>query len=197
MRLSMPVRMIGFTITRFQRAIASAERIFDIMDAKSLVSDKEGAIDLQNIDGHIVFTDVWFGYDENNIVLKNINLDVKPGETIAILGATGSGKSSCIRVICQILDLPLYVFDLASLTNKELIEKWQECQQTQPCAVLFEDIDAIYDKRKLVNEEVGPSFDCLIKSAPTRLAQTSSCSTAAALKVSAAPTRTFFPCDEY
>jgi ATP-binding cassette subfamily B protein len=125
MRLSQPVRMFGFIIMRFQRAIASAQRIFDIIDAKSLVSDKEGAIDLQQIKGHIVFKDVWFGYDENNIVLKNINLDVKPGETIAILGATGSGKSSIINLIPRFYDvtkgsITIDGYDIRDVTLKSL-----------------------------------------------------------------------------
>ena len=104
-RLAQPIRMIGFILTMFQRATASAERVFDIIDAKSLVSDKEGAIELKTVKGQILFKDVWFGYDKDNIVLKNINLDVKPGETIAILGATGSGKSSIINLIPRFYDV--------------------------------------------------------------------------------------------
>ena len=104
-RIAQPIRMIGFILTMFQRATASAERVFDIIDAKSLVSDKEGAIELKAVKGHILFKDVWFGYDKDNIILKNINLDVKPGETIAILGATGSGKSSIINLIPRFYDV--------------------------------------------------------------------------------------------
>jgi len=104
-RLQGPIRMIGFMTGMAQRATAAAERIFEIIDAEVEVSDREGASDLEEVEGHIVFDDVWFSYDGENMVLKNINLDVKPGETIAILGATGSGKSSIINLIPRFYDV--------------------------------------------------------------------------------------------
>ncbi len=104
-RLMQPVRMVGFIAARLQRAVASAERIFDVIDAKSVVSDREEAMTLRDVEGHVVLEDVWFGYDERNMVLKRINLDVNPGETVAILGATGSGKSSIISLIPRFYDV--------------------------------------------------------------------------------------------
>ena len=104
-RLSGPVRMMGFITAMFQRATAAADRIFDVIDAKLDVRDKEGALDLQVIVGQVVFNNVWFSYDGQNMVLKNINMNVKPGETIAILGATGSGKSSIINLIPRFYDV--------------------------------------------------------------------------------------------
>jgi ATP-binding cassette subfamily B protein len=104
-RLSGPIRMIGFITARVQRATAASERIFEIMDTKADVSDKDDAIKLKKIEGHVAFTNVWFSYDRDNMVLKNINLKVKPGKTIAILGATGSGKSSIINLIPRFYDV--------------------------------------------------------------------------------------------
>jgi len=75
------------------------------MDAKLDVKDKEGAINLKEVAGHLVFSEVWFSYDGQNMVLRNINMDVKPGEAIAILGATGSGKSSIINLIPRFYDV--------------------------------------------------------------------------------------------
>jgi len=104
-QLTGPVRMLGFITAIFQRATAAADRIFDVMDAKLDVRDKEGAINLKEVAGHLVFSEVWFSYDGQNMVLRNINMDVKPGEAIAILGATGSGKSSIINLIPRFYDV--------------------------------------------------------------------------------------------
>ncbi|MFH0748486.1 MAG: ABC transporter ATP-binding protein [Candidatus Bathyarchaeota archaeon] len=125
LRLAQPIRMIGFISTQFQRAVASADRIFSILDVKTLVSDKEGALELKATDGHIVFRNVWFSYTKDNMVLRNINLDVKPGETIAILGATGSGKSSIINLIPRFYDvtqgsITIDGHDLRDVTLKSL-----------------------------------------------------------------------------
>ena len=104
-QLTGPVRMLGFITAIFQRATAAADRIFDVMDAKLDVRDKEGAINLKEVAGHLVFSEVWFSYDGQSMVLRNINMDVKPGEAIAILGATGSGKSSIINLIPRFYDV--------------------------------------------------------------------------------------------
>ncbi|MFQ6052713.1 MAG: ABC transporter ATP-binding protein [Candidatus Bathyarchaeia archaeon] len=104
-RLRWPVRMVGFMTAMFQRAAVAAERIFEIVDAEVEVSDREDAVELEEVEGHVIFNDVWFSYDGENMVLKAINLDVKPGTTIAILGATGSGKSSIINLIPRFYDV--------------------------------------------------------------------------------------------
>jgi|TARA_B100001971_G_C18261940_1_gene587773 ATP-binding cassette subfamily B protein len=98
-KLMGPVRRIGFMTSMVVRAIAAGNRVFDIIDAEVEVHDRKDAVDVQEIEGCITFKDVWFSYDGTNMVLKNINLTVQPGQTIAILGATGSGKSSIINLI--------------------------------------------------------------------------------------------------
>jgi ABC-type multidrug transport system fused ATPase/permease subunit len=105
MRLAGPVRMFGFMVATFQRGMAAAERIFEIMDRPSSVSDREGAIELKDVKGYIAFENVGFSYDGRNMVLKGINLEVKPGMKVAILGATGSGKSSIINLIPRFYDV--------------------------------------------------------------------------------------------
>ncbi len=104
-RLMGPVRMIGFMTSMFVRAIAAGNRVFDIMDAEVEVHDKEDALDITETSGYIIFKDVWFSYDGTNMVLKEIDLDIKPGQTVAILGATGSGKSSIINLIPRFYDV--------------------------------------------------------------------------------------------
>ena len=104
-RLRGPFRMIGFMTAMAQRATAAAERVFEIIDAEVEVSDKEDAVELEKGEGRVVFDKVWFSYDGENMVLKDINIDVKPGVTVAILGATGSGKSSIINLIPRFYDV--------------------------------------------------------------------------------------------
>lgn len=104
-RLMGPVRLLGFMTSMFVRANAAAERVFEIIDAEVEVKDKEDAEVLETVNGHIVFEDVYFSYDKKNMVLKDINIDVKQGQTIAILGATGSGKSSIINLIPRFYDV--------------------------------------------------------------------------------------------
>ena len=104
-RLMGPVRMLGFMTSMFVRAQAAADRVFEIVDAEIDVHDKEDAVELTSVEGHLVFEDVWFSYDDKNMVLKNIDLDLKPGQTVAILGATGSGKSSIINLIPRFYDV--------------------------------------------------------------------------------------------
>ncbi len=104
-KLMGPIRRIGFITSMFVRASAASERVFEIIDAEVEVHDRDDAEEIEAIDGRITFADVWFSYDGLNMVLKDINLDVRTGETIAILGATGSGKSSIINLIPRFYDV--------------------------------------------------------------------------------------------
>jgi len=105
MMLMMPVRMLGFIINTSQEAIASGQRIFEILDTKSEVEESANAKPLPPVDGGIIFENVSFGYETGEgLVLKNFTLDVRPGETVALLGATGSGKSTVINLIPRFYD---------------------------------------------------------------------------------------------
>ena len=124
-RLMGPVRMLGFMTSMFVRAQTAADRVFEIVDAEIDVYDKDDALEFMTVSGHLVFEDVWFSYDNDNMVLKEIDLDVKPGQTVAILGATGSGKSSIINLIPRFYDvskgkITLDDVDLRDLTIKNL-----------------------------------------------------------------------------
>ena len=104
-RLLGPVRMLGFMTGMWVRAQAASERVFEIIDAEIDVNDRPDAKDLKSLEGRISFEHVWFSYDGENMVLKDIDLDVDPGQTVAILGATGSGKSSIINLIPRFYDV--------------------------------------------------------------------------------------------
>jgi ATP-binding cassette subfamily B protein len=100
-----PVAQLGFIITQFGQAAASASRIFEILDAKSDVTDKPGAIELPQVTGNIKFEDVTFRYvGGGDPVLDKVNFEARPGQTIALLGATGSGKTSIINLLPRFYD---------------------------------------------------------------------------------------------
>lgn len=99
------VRMLGMWVSGAQRTVASSDRIFEILDTKADVSDKPGAKPIPKIAGAVKFDKVAFAYDGKHPVLEDIDLDVKPGETIAVLGGTGSGKSSLINLIPRFYDV--------------------------------------------------------------------------------------------
>jgi ABC-type multidrug transport system fused ATPase/permease subunit len=104
-RLLRPVRMLGFLVSLAQRTVASAQRVYEILDTKADIEEKDTAVALPDIKGSVQFDNVSFSYDDENMVLKNINLKVNPGETIAILGRTGSGKSTLLNLIPRFYDV--------------------------------------------------------------------------------------------
>ncbi|HEY3311237.1 MAG TPA: ABC transporter ATP-binding protein [Anaerolineales bacterium] len=105
MYIFFPVAQLGFIITQFGQAAASATRIFEILDAKSDVVDKPDAIDLPQVTGYINFENVSFRYiGGGEPVLDKVNFEAKPGQTIALLGATGSGKTSIINLLPRFYD---------------------------------------------------------------------------------------------
>jgi ABC-type multidrug transport system fused ATPase/permease subunit len=101
--LLMPMRFLGFITSFIQRALAGARRIFEVLDAVPEIKDKLGAKELSSADGHVKFENVSFSYGQEP-VLRNVTFEAKPGETVALLGATGSGKSSIISLIPRFYD---------------------------------------------------------------------------------------------
>jgi ATP-binding cassette subfamily B protein len=112
-----PFMMLGMLIMMGQRASASAERIYEILDEQPTIVDRPDAIDLVDCEGDVEFDDVTFAYaadsllskpgDENDgrrDILRNFNLHLHPGETVALVGRTGSGKSSVARVLARFYD---------------------------------------------------------------------------------------------
>ena len=86
-------------------AMASVERIFEIMDTPSDIQDKPGAQEMPPIQGSVRFENVTFSYDPEKVVLQNVSFDVKPGQTIALVGPTGAGKSTAVNLISRFYDV--------------------------------------------------------------------------------------------
>lgn len=100
-----PMGQLGFIITLMAQAGASAERIFEILDAKNDVENKPHAIELQEVRGEVEFDGVTFRYfDSSEPVLNRISFHAEPGQTVALLGSTGSGKSTIINLIPRFYD---------------------------------------------------------------------------------------------
>ncbi|BAZ38341.1 ABC transporter [Calothrix sp. NIES-4101] len=100
-----PLQILSQFYTQAQSAIAGLERIFLLLDEPSRLQDAPDAVEMPQIRGEVSFENVNFGYKLNQTVLKNISLHAQPGETIALVGATGAGKSTIINLILRFYDV--------------------------------------------------------------------------------------------
>ena len=122
-----PIRMIADRFNTLQLGIVSSSRILKLLDNDEFIPD-EGKHAPDHIDGAVSFDKVWFAYNDDEYVLKDINFSVKPGETLALVGATGAGKSSIINLLNRFYDInrgsiqvdgvDIKEYDLSSLRGK-------------------------------------------------------------------------------
>lgn len=103
-QLIQPVRRVGMIVPAISMAATAAERVFEILDTESEVKDAPDAYPLPPVKGHVRFEKIGFAYFNRHRVLDNITLEAQPGEIVALLGATGSGKSSVINLIPRFYD---------------------------------------------------------------------------------------------
>jgi ABC-type multidrug transport system fused ATPase/permease subunit len=103
-QLAAPVRMLGFLVTMGTRAQTSGNRIFEVIDTVSDVSEAPDAASLEHVQGHVKFDHVSFSYSRRAPVVYDIDIDAQPGEAIAILGPTGSGKSTLLNLLPRFYD---------------------------------------------------------------------------------------------
>jgi ATP-binding cassette subfamily B protein len=96
-----PIRELVMQYTMFQRAMSGGERIFEVLDTKARIVDKEDAIELQEVEGRVDFDHVDFHYVEGVPVLQDVDLHVKPGETVAFVGHTGAGKTTITSLVSR------------------------------------------------------------------------------------------------
>jgi ATP-binding cassette subfamily B protein len=103
--LQAPFRMLGFLVTFSQRSAAAAGRIFEILDQGPEVANRPGALDLVNPKGEVEFRNVSFSYDHGEEVLSDLSLKIGAGETIVVVGRTGSGKTTLARLLTRFYDV--------------------------------------------------------------------------------------------
>jgi ATP-binding cassette, subfamily B, bacterial len=103
--LIMPLRMLGMWIGQSQRATASGERIFQVLDEPEEIADRPEAVDLPPGEGLIAFESVTFGYDPERPVLEGIDLEIAPGKNVAVIGHTGSGKTTLTALVPRFYDV--------------------------------------------------------------------------------------------
>lgn len=102
---SRPITEITNQFNVIQSGIAGAERCFEILDEEVEFKENIGKPDIGKIKGHVELKNVYFGYDENKMILKDINVEAKPGQTIAIVGPTGAGKTTMMNLLMRFYDV--------------------------------------------------------------------------------------------
>ncbi|MBI1299436.1 ATP-binding cassette domain-containing protein [bacterium] len=117
-----PIQEMARVYAEMQQAVASGERIFSLIDAVPEIQDRPNAVNPGSIRGDIVFEDVTFWYDDEkeNPVLENFNLRIREGETIALVGPTGAGKSTLVNLVCRFFEPQQGVIRMAGHDYKDL-----------------------------------------------------------------------------
>jgi len=100
-----PIRDLSEKYNIMQTAMASSERVFKLLDNKTMIRNPENLIKMGNVRGNIEFKNVWFAYNNDEYVLKDISFSINPGERIAIVGHTGAGKTSIINILTRFYDI--------------------------------------------------------------------------------------------
>lgn len=118
-----PVRDLSEKYNILQGAMAASERIFKLLDENSIIPNSENPQILKNVNGKIEFKNVWFAYNENDYIIKNLSFTINPGETIAIVGATGAGKTSIINILTRFYDIQKGSITLDGIDIRELDKK--------------------------------------------------------------------------
>ena len=103
--LMMPVRMVGWIINTIARGVAAGQRMFEILDSRPAIADRPQAADLGRATGRVRFEGVGFAYEPGRPVLAGIDLDVPPGQVVALMGAPGSGKSTLVGLLPRFYDV--------------------------------------------------------------------------------------------
>ena len=127
-RLLWPLTTLGHVLDDFQRSMASINRVIDLIDTPIKIKDGKIKIDPKDINGEIIFKNVNFNYPGRNSTLKNINFKIRKNSTLGIVGLTGSGKSTIIKLLLRIYDSHSGLISLDNISIKEInLKDLREC----------------------------------------------------------------------
>ena len=149
-----PLRQIADKFNTLQMGMVAANRVFKILDTEEFVNDF-GKIKSKSIKGNILFDKVNFGYDKDNIIIKNLSLKIKKGERIAIVGPTGSGKSTIIKLILRFFELNSGKINVDNVNIKDYSLKNLRSQISLVSQDIFLFADSIYNNISLFNKEIS------------------------------------------
>lgn len=149
-----PIRMLADRFNVLQMGVVNAQRVFDVLDTEARISD-EGSISLEKVDGTIAFKNVWFAYEEEDWVLKNVSFDVKPGQSVAFVGATGAGKSSVINLLGRFYEYQKGQITLEGVDLRDL----DLAVIRKHVSIVLQDVflfsDSIHNNVTLLNPEIS------------------------------------------
>lgn len=148
-----PIRMIADRFNTLQMGIVASNRILDLMDSKEYIEDN-GSHHPEDIEGTVKFENVWFAYNDEDWVLKDINFEVQKGEALALVGATGAGKSSVINLLTR-----FYEINKGTIAIDETnIREFELGNLRNHIAVVLQDVflfsDTIYNNITLRNPDI-------------------------------------------
>lgn len=120
-----PFNEISGVIAEFQNALACAKRVFDLIEEESIKADSDDAVELKQVDGRVSMEKVYFSYNPEVKLIQDLNLDVKPGQRVAIVGPTGCGKTTLINLLMRFYDIDsgsikVSDIDIRDITRKSL-----------------------------------------------------------------------------
>lgn len=149
-----PIRQLADRFNTLQMGMVSSERVFKVLDTDSHI-ENQGSLPAKNIQGEIEFKNVFFAYVENDYILKDVSFKVNAGETVAFVGATGSGKTSTINLLGR-----FYEFDKGSiLIDGRDIRSYEKNSLRQSMAIVLQDVflfsDSIHNNISLNNPKIS------------------------------------------
>lgn len=151
----MPIFDLTEKYNILQSSMASSERIFSLLDNHTVIENTDRPVKLDNMQGKIEFKNVWFAYNEEDWVLKDVNFTIEPGDTVALVGATGAGKSSIINLINRFYDIQKGEILIDGINIKD-IDKFQ---LRQNIGVVLQDVflfsGTIRDNIRLNNRDIS------------------------------------------
>jgi ATP-binding cassette subfamily B protein len=153
-QLYRPIRQLADKFNVLQRGTVRAERIFDVLDEEENVQTK-GSINKLDFNQVIIFSNVYFGYDSKNSILKNINLEIKPGETLAFVGATGAGKSTIVNLLGRFYEYDKGIISIGGTNINEIDIAYLRSN----IAIVLQDVflfsDSVHNNITLTDENIS------------------------------------------